>query len=150
VSELATDVHGPIDFLLMEFPGNELKGEMAPALADLVERGIIRVFDLMVISKADDGSVQALEIEDGAAGSGLQYFSGATSGLLGNDDLKDAADAMEPGTVAALVVYENSWAVPFVAAARRAGGDVIASGRIPAQDIMDALDLLDAVEPTNA
>lgn len=145
MSTTATEVHGPIDFVLIEFPGDKLTGEAAPALMDLVERGVIRLYDLMVISKHDDGSVEALELQDPTGAGGFSYFAGARSGLLGDDDLREAAEAMEPGTVAALIVYENSWAIPFVRAARNSGGEVIASARIPAQDVMDALE---ALEPT--
>lgn len=145
MSTTATEVHGPIDFVLIEFPGDKLTGEAAPALMDLVERGVIRLYDLMVISKHDDGSVEALEVQDPTGAGGFSYFAGARSGLLGDDDLREAAEAMEPGTVAALIVYENSWAIPFVRAARNSGGEVIASARIPAQDVMDALE---ALEPT--
>jgi hypothetical protein len=144
MTQTATEVHGPIDFLLLEFPADQLTGEAAPALRDLVERGIIRLYDLLVISKAEDGSVEALELTDPAGAGGFAYFAGARSGLLGDDDLRDAADAMTPGTVAALIVYENSWAIPFVAAARNSGGDVIASARIPASDVMDALEALES------
>ena len=140
-----TDVHGPIDFVLLEFPGDQLTGEAAPALMDLVERGIIRLYDLVVVSKNADGSVEALELEDPSGVGSFSYFAGARSGLLGNEDLRMAAEAMNPNTVAALIVYENSWAVPFVAAARNSGGELIASARIPASDVMDALE---ALEPT--
>ena len=142
------DVHGPIDFVLLEFPGDRLTGAAADALLDLVERGIVRIYDLTVIRKAEDGSFSGLEINDLSADEigGFTAFAGARSGLLGDDDLTQAADAMKPGTVAALIVYENSWATPFVAAARDAGGQVIASARIPAQDVMDALDTLEATD----
>jgi uncharacterized membrane protein len=146
MSTTAADVHGPIDFILMEFPSEKLTGEVAPAVVDLVEAGIIRVYDLVVISKAEDGSVEAVELQDPGGATGFAYFAGASSGVIGDDDISQAAEAMAPGTVAALIVYENSWAVPFVAAARRAGGDVVASGRIPAQDIMDTLDALEALD----
>lgn len=144
MTQVATEVHGPIDFLLLEFPSDRLTGEAAPALRDLVERGVIRLYDLVVISKEKDGSVEALELTDPAGGGGFEYFAGARSGLLGDDDLREAADAMRPGTVAALIVYENSWAIPFVAAARSSGGEVIASARIPASDVMDALEALES------
>jgi uncharacterized membrane protein len=138
------EVVGPIDFLLMEFPQDRLTGEASKALADLVEAGIVRILDLMIISKNPDGSVEAMELSDPESDAGgFAYFAGASSGLLGNDDMQQAADAMTPGTVAALLVYENSWAAPFVAAARNSGGEVIASARIPAQDIMDALEALE-------
>jgi len=146
VSTTAPDVHGPIDFVLLEFPGDKLTGQAAPALMDLVERGVIRLYDLLVISKSADGAVEALELTDPEGLDGFTYFAGARSGLLGDDDVREAAAAMKPGTVAALIVYENTWAVPFVAAARDSGGELIASARIPAADVMAALDTL---EPTS-
>lgn len=142
----ATAVHGPIDFVLIEFATDRVTGAAAEALMDLVERGVIRVYDLLVIRKDEDGTFSGVEISDLAADQvgGFNAFAGARSGLLDDDDLRQAADAMKPGTIAALVVYENAWAVPFVAAARDAGGQLIASARIPAQDVMDALDALEA------
>jgi hypothetical protein len=148
VSPTEASVHGPVDFVLIEFQGDRLSGEVAPALIDLVERGTIRLWDLMVVSKAEDGSVHALELQDTGGAAELTYFAGARSGLLGDDDLQQAAEAMESGTVAALIVYENTWAVPFVEATMRSGGELIASARIPAPDIMRALDELEALEPT--
>jgi uncharacterized membrane protein len=144
VTTTTTEVHGPVDFVLIEFPADRLTGEAGPALADLVERGLIRLFDLTIISKADDGSVEALELTDPLVGDGgFAYFAGAQSGLIGDDDIREAAEAMTPGTVAALIVYENTWAVPFVGAVRNSGGELIASARIPAPDVMAALDELD-------
>lgn len=138
----AVDVHGPIDFVLIEFPGDrEPTGAAAQALLDLVERGVIRLYDLLVVRKDEDGTFSGIDL-DGLAG--FTAFAGARSGLLGDDDLAQAADAMEPGTIAALIVYENAWAAPFVAAARDAGGQMVASMRIPAQDVMDALDGLES------
>jgi hypothetical protein len=140
-----TDVHGPIDFVLIEFARDNLTGEAGPALLDLVERGVVRLLDLMVISKAEDGAVEALELTDPAGpGAGFSYFAGARSGLIGNDDMSEAAEAMRPGTVAALIVYENSWAVPFVGAVLNSGGELIASARIPAPEVMAALDALES------
>lgn len=140
------DVHGPIDFVLIEFPGDRLTGEAADALLDLVDRGIVRIYDLLAIRKDEDGTFSGIDITDLSTDTlgGFAAFSGARSGLLGDDDLAQAADAMKPGTVAALIVYENAWAIPFVAAARDAGGQLVASARIPAQDVMDALDALEA------
>lgn len=140
-------MHGPVDFVLIEFAGDRLTGGAADALMDLVDRGIVRVYDLLVIRKDSDGSFSGIDISDLSADrvGGFTAFAGARSGLLGDDDLRQAADAMEPGTVAALIVYENSWAIPFVAAALDAGGQLIASARIPAQDVMDALDAIDTV-----
>jgi len=141
VTTTAADIHGPVDFVLLEFPRNRLTGEAGKALLDLVERGVIRLFDLMVISKDDDGTVELLELTDTG---GFATFAGASSGLLGDDDMREAAAAMQPGKVAALIVYENSWAIPFVTAARNSGGDLIASARIPATDVLAALEALEA------
>ena len=145
MTSTTTEVHGPVDFVLIEFPTDRLTGEAGPALVDLVERGLIRLFDLTVISKAMDGSVEALELTDPlTGGSGFEYFVGAQSGLIGDDDIREAAEAMTPGTVAALIIYENTWAAPFVSAVRNSGGELIASARIPAPDVMAALDALES------
>jgi len=141
------EVHGPIDFVLLEFSTDRLTGEAGPALLDLVSRGVIRLFDLLVVSKGEDGAVEVLELTDPLAESGgFSYFAGVTSGILGNDDVRQAAEAMRPGTVAALIVYENVWAAPFVAAVRSSGGELIASTRIPATDVIDALDALEQTD----
>lgn len=140
-----SDVHGPIDFILLEFDQDRLTGEAGPALLDLVDRGVIRLLDLLVISKADDGSVNVVEVNDPTGpGAGFKYFAGARSGLIGDDDLSEAAGAVRPGTVAALIVYENSWAVPFVGAVLNSGGELIASARLSAVDVMAALDALES------
>jgi hypothetical protein len=145
VTSTTTEVHGPVDFVLIEFPADRLTGEAGPALVDLVERGLIRLFDLTVISKAEDGSVVVLELTDPLVGDGgFSYFAGAQTGLIGDDDIRESAEAMTPGTVAALIVYENTWAVPFVGAVRNSGGELIASARIPAPDVMAALDALES------
>lgn len=140
-----TDVYGPIDFVLIEFPGDTLKGEAANALLDLVEKGIVRIFDILVIRKETDGSFSGVNIADfGPGAESFTAFAGASSGLLGDDDVAEAAGALEPGTTAVLIVYENSWAAPFVAAARAAGGQMVASARIPAETVMEVLDAADA------
>ncbi len=139
-----TEIHGPVDFALLEFPRDHLTGEAAQALMDLVDAGTIRLYDLVVIAKDDDGGVQVLELTDPTGpAAGFSYFAGARSGLLGDDDFAEAAGAMEHGTVAALLVYENTWAAPFVAAARRSGGELIASARIPATDVISAVNALE-------
>lgn len=138
------DVHGPVDFALLEFPRDRLTGEAGQALMDLVQAGTIRLYDLLVISKDADGGVEVLELTDpGGPAAGFSYFAGARSGLLGDEDVQEASSAMEPDTVAALLVYENAWAAPFVAAARRSGGELVASARIPATDIMAAVEALE-------
>ena len=138
---------GPIDYLLVEWPGRQPKGEAAPILVDLVERGIVRVLDLTFITKAEDGSVDAMEISDlGEKVEELKMLEGASSGLLSDEDTAEAAEALEPGTSAALLVYENRWAAPFAAAVRRSGGQLVANGRIPVQAILAALDAAEGAE----
>src|SRR5690349_3137385 len=111
---------GPIDYILIEWPGRQPNGEAAPHLVDLVDRGLIRILDLAFVSKDEDGSVAGLELADlGDGAAGLEVFAGASSGLLTDDDLTEAAAALEPGTSAAVLVFENTWAAPFVAAVRR-------------------------------
>jgi hypothetical protein len=135
---------GPIDYVLIEWPGPPT-GEGATILADLVDRGIIRLLDIAFISKAEDGSVTAMELDAlSKEVPELTVFEGASSGLLGEEDHNEAAEALEPGTNAALILFENRWAAPFVAAVRRAGGQMVATGRIPAQEVLDALDAVEA------
>jgi uncharacterized membrane protein len=137
---------GPIDFVLLEFPDQEPTGEVADALMGLVEAGLVSVYDIVAIRKAADGTVSGFELTDLTAegAGGFATFAGARSGLVGDDDIAEAAAAMEPGTIAVLLVYENTWAAPFVAAVHAKGGQMIASARIPAQDVLDALDALEA------
>lgn len=133
---------GPIDYLVVEFPGSRMTGEGFPILVDLVDRGLIRILDLTFIRKEADGSVTAMEIAD-LTGDGkldLAVFEGASSGLLGQDDLNEAAAALEPGNSAGVLVYENLWAAPFAAALHRGGAELVASGRIPAPAVLAALD----------
>jgi hypothetical protein len=145
-----TDVHGPVDFVLIEFSGDRLTGRTAEALLDLVERGVVRVYDILMIGKDHDGSMYGIDIaeSEGPVGS-FTELAGARSGLLTDDDMREAGAAMEPGTLAALIIYENTWAIPFVAAALEAGGELIASARIPAPDVMAALDALESLETTS-
>lgn len=136
------DETGPIDYLVVEFPGNRMTGEAFPLLVDLVERGLIRIYDLAFIRKEADGSVTAMALSDVDRDGSLDLavFEGAASGLLGDDDLAEAANALEPNSSAGILVYENVWAAPFARALRRAGGQLVASGRIPVQAILSALD----------
>jgi hypothetical protein len=136
---------GPIDYLLVEWPGRQPTGEAVPHLIDLVDRGLIRILDLAFIAKAEDGSVAALEISDlGDAAAAFAAFEGASSGLLSDEDIDEAGNALEAGTSAALLVFENRWAGPFAAAVRRSGGQLVASGRIPIQAVLAALDAAEA------
>jgi hypothetical protein len=136
---------GPIDYLVVEWPGRQPTGEAMPHLVDLVDQGLIRLLDLAFIAKAEDGSVTRVEIADlGEEAQEFAVFVGAESGLLGNEDTEEAAAALEPGTSAALLVYENRWAAPFATAVRRGGGQLVASGRIPVQAVIAALDAAEA------
>jgi hypothetical protein len=144
------DVHGPIDYVLLEFTGNRLTGRAAEELMNLVDRGIVRVYDVMIVGKDADGAVYSVDLAEasGQAG-GFADLDGARSGILAEDDRLEVAGAMQPGTLAALIVYENTWAIPFVAAALDSGGQLIAGGRIPAEDVMEVLDAMETLEPTS-
>jgi uncharacterized membrane protein len=137
---------GPIDFVLLEFPVDADTKTCAAAIMDLVERDVIRLYDLLVIRKALDGSYSGVDLTDvtSAGVGGFTAFAGARSGLIGDEDISTAVEAMQPGTMAALIVFENTWAAPFVGAALDAGGELIASQRIPAPDVIAALDRLEA------
>lgn len=135
---------GPIDYLLIEWPDGQPNGEAGPLLIDLVDRGIIRILDLMFIVKDQDGSVAAMKVADVEAIEGLEELLGASSGLLDEDDVREAAEALEPGVAAGLLVYENRWAAPFATAVRRSGGQLVANGRIPVQAVLAALDAVEA------
>jgi hypothetical protein len=140
------DEIGPIDYVVVEFPGSRMTGEGLPLLVDLVDQGIIRILDLIFVKKELDGSVSGLAIadldQDGELD--LAVFEGASSGLLGQDDVDEASGVLEPGSSAGILVYENRWAAPFAAALRRGGGQLVASGRIPVQDVLAALDTADS------
>ncbi len=139
------DEMGPIDYLLVEWPGRQPTGEAAPHLIDLVDRGLIRILDLVFLHKDEDGSLARLEISDlGDQVEAFAEFEGASSGLLSDEDADKAGNALEPGTSAALLVYENRWAAPFASALRRSGGQLVATGRIPIQSVLAALDAADA------
>ena len=136
---------GPIDYLVIEWSGGaQPNGEAAPILLDLAERGIIRILDFALIAKDDDGNVAAIEIGEYADDAGLAEFEGAASGLLDDEDVIEAGVALEPGSVAALLIYENTWAAPFAVALRRSGAELVASGRVPTQELVAALEALEA------
>jgi uncharacterized membrane protein len=139
------DEMGPIDYIVIEWPGRQPTGEAAPLILDLVDRGIIRVLDIAFLVKAEDGSVAALEVGeiDGGADAWGE-FDGASTGLLGDDDLQEAANALEPGTSAAVLVWENRWAAPVAVAIRKSGGQLVASGRLPIQALLAALEAAEA------
>jgi hypothetical protein len=142
---------GPIDYLVIEWPGGEPTGEVATQVVDLVDRGIIRVLDIAFVAKDDSGSVSRLEISDlGEKVEQLKAFQGASSGLLGDEDLAEAGTALDPGSIGGLLVFENRWAAPFATAVRRTGGQLVANGRIPVQAVLAALDALEAESETPA
>jgi hypothetical protein len=138
---------GPIDIVVIAYPaGAPMTGEAAPLLVELVERGIIRVLDAMFVIKNEDGTFSgfdATDLDDKGVGD-FTVFEGASSGLLGEHDVERAADEIEPGSAAVMIVYENRWAGPFISAVRRNGGVPVAFERIPAQDLIDALDAAEA------
>jgi hypothetical protein len=143
---------GPVDWVIIEFPGSHLTGEGMPLLVDLVERGIIRILDVVFIKKEMDGRVRGLAMADfdGDGVMDLAVFEGASSGLLDQEELDEAGNALEPGNAAAVLVYENTWAAPFATAMRRAGGQVVASGRITVQELEDALDATETAGKSKA
>jgi len=137
---------GPVDYVIVEFPGNRMTGEGLPILIDLVDRGIIRILDFAFVMKELDGTVRAVAISDfdGDGELDLAAFEGVSSGLLDGEDLDEAAGVLEPGSSAGVLVYENAWAAPFASALRRGGAQLVASGRIPVQALLAAADALDA------
>jgi hypothetical protein len=147
VSEEQLEEMGPIDYVVLEWAGDQpVTGEVMPLLLDLVDRGVIRILDIGFLSKDRDGSVSAIELSELEQSSpGLADFNGASSGLLGQDDLEEAAAALEPGTVAGVLVWENRWAAPVAVALRRSGGQLVASGRIPVQALLASLDASEAI-----
>ena len=146
--EAHEDELGPIDIVVIAYPaGAPMKGDAVPIFVDLVERGIIRVLDVLFVRQNEDGTVSGFEASDldGDSIGDLKVFEGASSGLLGEDDVESVGETLEPGTAAVMIVYENRWAAPFAAAVRRNGGVLVANHRITAQELMDAIDTADAV-----
>lgn len=137
---------GPVDTVLIEFPDGVHKGDAAPLLIDLVDRGVIRILDLMFLSKGEDGSTTAMEIADidGDGKADFVVFEGASSGLLSDEDRDEAGNALKPGTAALLIVFENRWAAPFARAMRQAGGQLVAFQRIPIQALLASLEAAEA------
>lgn len=138
---------GPIDFVLLEFPDDADTKACGDALMDLVRRDIVRLYDLTVIRKAADGSYSGIDLTDvtSAGIGGFTAFEGAQSGLIHDDDVRAVAELMRPGSMAALILFENTWAAPLVGAVLDAGGELVASQRIPAPDVLEAVERLETV-----
>lgn len=139
---------GPIDYLALEFPGARLDGEGLEALLELTQRGTIRILDLVVAKVAEDGSFAVVQLADldGDGSLDLAVFEGVQSGLLDDDDVAQSAALVKPGNAVGLLLYENTWAGPFITAMRNAGAEVIASGRLPVDDVIAVLDALETEE----
>lgn len=139
---------GPIDYLALQFPHAKVTGEGMAILLSLVDRGIIRILDLRVVLRAADGSYSAVALTDldNDGELDLAVFDGVESGLLDDDDLAEASALVPPGSAVGILVYENTWAGPFVSAMVNAGAQVVASARIPATEVIAALDALDTAQ----
>ncbi len=136
---------GPVSYLIVEFPGSKMTGEGFPILVDLAERGVIRILDLRFVTRAADGSVQAAELREfGHDGQfDLAIFEGASSGLLDDSDFADMSSVIEPGSSAAILIFENRWAAPFVQELRRGEAQLVAAGYIPQEALAAALEATD-------
>ncbi|WP_114856055.1 DUF6325 family protein [Brachybacterium sp. YJGR34] len=136
------DVLGPVDYLIIEWPDGQPSGEGVPYLLDLVDRSVIRILDLVFVTVGEDGEIEVLEVSDldGDGELDLAVFDGASSGLLDEADLVEAASVLAPGSAAAVLVYENVWAAPLAGALRRNGAQMVATGRIPAEDLLAAVE----------
>ena len=143
------DELGPVDYMVVEFPGSKFNGDIAPALVDLVDRDIIRVLDILILKKDMDGTIEGHELSDldSSETAGLRDLETELAMLLSEEDLVSVAAAIEPGSSAAVLVWENTWAAPFASAVRHSGGQLVADGRIPAQQILAAIEA-DADDPT--
>jgi hypothetical protein len=137
---------GPVSYLIVEFPGNKMKGEAFPILMDLVDRGLIRILDLEFVTRHEDGSLRTIELmdidHDGKFD--LAILEGSNSGLLDASDLTDASSVIEPGSSAAIMIFENHWAMPFVQALRRGSAQLVAAGYIPQDDLAAAVAATDS------
>jgi hypothetical protein len=142
MTDTSLDDLGPVDYLVVEFPAgaSNFTGEMAAELLALVDSGTIRVIDVLILTKDEDGTVDATELADVGELGELQAIEAQLAELLAADDVEHLAAAMEPGSTAGVLIWENLWAAPFASAARRAGGQLIANGRIPIQAIIASID----------
>jgi hypothetical protein len=147
MSERTLDELGPVDYLVVEFPagGSNFTGEMAKELVALVDAGTIRLIDVLILTKDEDGTVDAMELSDVEELGELEALEAELAELLAAEDVEHLAAAMEPGTTAGVLIWENLWAAPFASAARRSGGQLIANGRIPTQAIIASIEADEAV-----
>jgi len=136
---------GPVDYLVIEVPGTPT-GENLPLLVDLVDRGIVRILDLVLVKREFDGSMSLLALADADGDGEWDYsvFEGVSAGVLGRDDIDEAGQALEPGRSAVILVYENTWAAPLAVALRRSGAQMVAGGRIPVQALLASLEATEA------
>ncbi len=138
---------GPVDVVVIGYPKDAPRtGEAIPLFIDLVDKGVVRVLDVLLVQKDDDGTISGLEITDldGDGVDDLVVFAGARTGMLGEEDASTAGEALEPGEAAVMICFENTWAAPFATAVRRNGGRMLAFERVAAQDVLDTLDALDS------
>ena len=142
MTERSLDDLGPVDYVIVEFPEatQNFTGEAAEELLKLVDAGTIRVIDILILVKDADGSVEALELSELDDLGPLQVLEAELAELLAEDDVLHLAAAMDPGSTAGVIIYENLWAAPFASAARRSGGQLIANGRIPIQAIIASIE----------
>ncbi len=136
---------GPIDYVIVEFPGNRMTGEGFSIILDLVDRGLIRVLDLLFVRRDVDGTTTVLDIADLDGVVELAVFQGASSGLLDTDDIANASSVIEPGSSAGILIYENRWAAPLAAALRRSGAQLVARGAIPVDALLESLDAAESI-----
>ena len=148
MSDRSLDELGPVDYLIVEFPvgAQNFTGEGAEELLRLHEAGIIRVMDILILQKGEDGTVMAQELGDLNELGELARLETELVQTLAEEDVDNLAAAMDPGSIAGVLVYENLWAAPFASAMRRAGGQLIANGRIPIQAIIAAMEADEAHE----
>ena len=150
MTDVSINELGPVDYLIVEFPAgaSNFTGEMAQELLALVDAGTIRVIDILILTKNEDGSVDAMELEDLEDLGEMQQLEAELAQMLAEEDVEYLAAAMDPGSVAGVLIWENTWAAPFASAARRAGGQLIANGRIPIQAIIAAVEADEADDAT--
>ncbi|GAA3690853.1 DUF6325 family protein [Gordonia hankookensis] len=142
MTEEAAQELGPIDYVVLEWPDKQPTGEAIPYLIDLVDRGVIRIIDLAFVMKDEDGSITQIELDQ--LGADFEVFDGVATDLISTDDVSEAASVLQPGTAAAILVYENAWAAGFAAALRRNGGQMVSAGRIPMDEFLETLDAAEA------